>query len=256
MNEWNRRLPRKARRGLAIALASALVLSVPAPVSVVQAAKQTKPLLNAKKKTLYYDKAGKKTFTLKVKKNKVKMIVASKWKTSKKSIVALSKKKDMSVKLTAKKKGTSTITGTIKYVPRGKWAIKTAKLTCKVTSKSIKTTATPMPSQAPGAPSLQPGIQVPVVTAPSGDQPPAATLMPSSVPATEVPDVTADPTVGPGETAEPSADPDETEVPDVKSVSVDPAEALLGTAGGRESTALTAAVTANDGSEIEDAAVT
>ncbi len=250
MNEWKRRLPRRTRRGLAIALASALVLSVTAPVSLVQAAKQTKPLLNAKKKTLYYDKAGKKTFTLKVKKNKVKMIVATKWKTSKKSVVALSKKKDTSVKLTAKKKGKATITGTIKYVPRGKWAIKTAKLTCKVTSKSIKTAVTPPPTQVPDVPSLQPGIQLPVVTAPSDDQPPIATQMPSSIPATEVPMVTEEPT------AEPSAEPDETEVPDVKSVSVDPAEALLGTAGGRESAALTAAVTANDGSQIEDAAVT
>ncbi len=250
MNEWKRRLPRRTRRGLAIALASALVLSVTAPVSSVQAAKQTKPLLNAKKKTLYYDKAGKKTFTLKVKKNKVKMIVATKWKTSKKSVVALSKKKDTSVKLTAKKKGKATITGTIKYVPRGKWAIKTAKLTCKVTSKSIKTAATPTPTQAPDLPSLQPGIQVPVVTAPSDDQPPAATQMPSSIPATEVPMVTEEPS------AEPSEEPGETEVPDVKSVSVDPAEALLGADGGRDSVALTAAVTSKDGSEVEDAAVT
>lgn len=250
MNEWKRRLPRRTRRGLAIALVSALVLSVTAPVSLVQAAKQTKPLLNAKKKTLYYDKAGKKTFTLKVKKNKVKMIVATKWKTSKKSVVALSKKKDTSVKLTAKKKGKATITGTIKYVPRGKWAIKTAKLTCKVTSKSIKTAATPMPTQAPDLPSLQPGIQVPVVTAPSDDQPPAATQMPSSIPATEVPMVTEEPS------AEPSEEPGETEVPDVTSIAVDPAEALLGADGGRDSVALTAAVTSKDGSEVEDAAVT
>lgn len=250
MNEWKRRLPRRTRRGLAIALASALVLSVTAPVSLVQAAKQTKPLLNAKKKTLYYDKAGKKTFTLKVKKNKVKMIVATKWKTSKKSVVALSKKKDTSVKLTAKKKGKATITGTIKYVPRGKWAIKTAKLTCKVTSKSIKTAATPTSTQAPDVPSLQPGIQVPVVTAPSDDQPPAATQMPSSIPATEVPMVTEEPS------AEPSEEPGETEVPDVTSITVDPAEALLGADGGRDSVALTAAVTSKDGSEVEDAAVT
>lgn len=148
MKNQNRKLPRTARRGLALMLASALSLSVPAPVSFAQAAKQTKPLLSAKKKTLYYDKAGKKAFTLKVKKNKVKMIVATKWKTSKKKIVALSRQKDMSVKLTAKKKGTATITGTIKYVPSGKWAIKTAKLTCKVTSKSIKAAAKPTAAPA------------------------------------------------------------------------------------------------------------
>ena len=73
MKKQNRKLPRTARRGLALALASALALSVSAPGSFAWAAKQTKPLLSARKKTLYYDKAGKKAFTLKVKKNKVKI---------------------------------------------------------------------------------------------------------------------------------------------------------------------------------------
>lgn len=45
-------------------------------------------------------------------------------------------------------------------------------------------------------------------------------------------------------------------MPDVASISVNPAEALLGTAGGRDSVAVKAIVTAKDGSEVEDAAIT
>ncbi len=287
MKKQNRKLPRTARRGLALALASALALSVSAPGSFAWAAKQTKPLLSAKKKTLYYDKAGKKAFTLKVKKNKVKMIVATKWKTSKKKIVALSKQKDMSVKLTAKKKGTSTITGTIKYVPKGKWAIKTVKLTCKVTSKSIKAAAKPTepPTQAPAVPPLQsgnpgggrtepttaPGFETPGATegpmasespgesaGPDVTAGPETSVEPTAEPgasegpmASEIPGESAGPDASsePGESAEPSD-------PDVASISVDPSVAILSTARGRDSVSLKAVVTAKDGSEVEDAAVT
>lgn len=151
MKEWSCKLLGKTRRGLALMMSVSFVLSVLAPVCFVQAAKQTKPLLNAKTKSLYYDKSGKKAFTLKVKKNKVRMIIATNWKTSKKSVVALSKKKDTSVKLTAKKKGNATVTGTIKYVPNGKWAVRTVRLTCKVTSKQA-----PIAEQVPTVPNQIP----------------------------------------------------------------------------------------------------
>lgn len=181
MKEWSCKLLGKTRRGLALMMSVSFVLSVLAPVCFAQAAKQTKPLLNAKTKSLYYDKSGKKAFTLKVKKNKVRMIIATNWKTSKKSVVALSKKKDTSVKLTAKKKGNATVTGTIKYVPNGKWAVRTVRLTCKVTSKQA-----PIAEQVPTVPN-----QIPMPT--------VAPLQPgmSGTGATSMPNNPSEPTLAP-----------------------------------------------------------
>lgn len=67
MSKWTSKLPRIARRGMAVAIASALVLCAPAQTSFAKSAKPTKPILNVKKKTLYCNKSGKKTYTLKVK---------------------------------------------------------------------------------------------------------------------------------------------------------------------------------------------
>ena len=234
MSKWTSKLPRIARRGMAVAIASALVLCAPAQTSFAKSAKPTKPILNVKKKTLYCNKSGKKTYTLKVKKNKVKMIVATTWKTSKKSVVALSKKKNSSVKLTAKKKGTATITATVKYIPKGKWAVKTAKLTCKVTSKQdgkVEFTSSPSPSPSPTPQQTQtPGTGVtkaPEKTAEPVQTPGnTATVAPEETPETQDtpgPDQTPGPTQTlsptempqPGQTASPTEtpEPEKTERP-------------------------------------------
>lgn len=135
---------RTSRRAVALAMAAVLCLSTLVTAAPAEAAGFTKPKLAAKKKTLYYNKKSKKTYTLKVKSNKVKKIVKTTWKTSKKSVVSISKKKKMSVKLTAKKKGTATVTATIRYVPKGMWMVRTLNLKCKVTSKrASSSTVTP-----------------------------------------------------------------------------------------------------------------
>lgn len=143
------KLVKKGRRVMAFAMAVAMLMSMFSPASFVEAAKWKKPALSVKKKTLYYNKAGKKTYTLKVKKNNVKKIKKTTWKTSKKSVIAISKKKKTSVKLKAKKEGKATITATIKYVPKGMWMVRTLKLKCKVTSK--KSGKAPKPSVKPTA---------------------------------------------------------------------------------------------------------
>lgn len=145
---------RKARKVMAVIMAAVLCLSTLTITPPAKAAVKTKPTLAVKKKTLYYNKSGKKTYTLKVKKNKVKKISKTTWKTSKKSVVSISKKKKTSVKLTAKKKGTATITATIRYVPKGMWMVRTLKLKCKITSKKAsakKPKKTPKPSETPNS---------------------------------------------------------------------------------------------------------
>lgn len=147
------------RRVMACAMAAALCLSTLAIAPPAEAAGLTKPKLAVKKKTLYYNKKGKKTYTLKVKSNKVKKIVGTTWKTSKKSVVSISRKKKMSVKLTAKKKGKATITATLRYVPAGKWMVRTVSLKCKVTSKSATTSkVTPTPGKTTPKPTNTPKV--------------------------------------------------------------------------------------------------
>lgn len=153
------KLVKKGRRIMAFAMAVAMLMSMFSPASFVEAAKWKKPALSVKKKTLYYNKAGKKTYTLKVKKNNVKKIKKTTWKTSKKSVISISKKKKTSVKLNAKKAGKATITATIKYVPKGMWMVRTLKLKCKVTSK--KSGKAPKPSVKP---TVQPSNVVKKVT--------------------------------------------------------------------------------------------
>lgn len=153
------KLVKKGRRVMAFAMAVAMLMSLFSPASFAEAAKWKKPALSVKKKTLYYNKAGKKTYTLKVKKNNVKKIKKTTWKTSKKSVIAISKKKKTSVKLKAKKEGKATITATIKYVPKGMWMVRTLKLKCKVTSK--KSGKSPKPSVKP---TVQPSNVVKKVT--------------------------------------------------------------------------------------------
>ena len=97
---------------VAIVLALSFVVSVPAEA-------KSKPKLSAKSKTMYVGK----TTTIKLK-NAGKV----KWKTSKKSVVSISKKKKNKVWIKAKKAGTATITATYKK--------KTYK--CRITVKEKK----------------------------------------------------------------------------------------------------------------------
>lgn len=92
-----------------------LMLSV-VPASHVQAAK-TKPKLSAKTKTMYVGD----TYKIKLKNASSKV----KWKTSKKSVVSISKKKGKTITLKTKKPGKATITATYKG----------RKYKCKVTVK-------------------------------------------------------------------------------------------------------------------------
>ena len=177
---------RALRRATAFVLAAALTLSAPVATSASAASKKV-PSLSVKKKTLYFNKAAKKSFTLKVKKNKVKL-VKTKWTTSKKSVAKLSGKKKTKVKVTAKKKGTAKITAKVTYKAGSKK--KTKKLVCKVTSKKAKA---PVKTETPVATSSS--------TAAPTDAP---TQVPTEVPTqapTEVP--TAEPTA----TAEPTQTP-------------------------------------------------
>lgn len=178
MSKWIQKFTRTSRRGMACAMVAALALSSLAQAPSSEAAGKKKPSLNVKKKTLYWNKPGSKNYTLKIKKDKVKAILATTWKTSKKSVVAISRKKDTSVRLTAKKKGTATITATVKYVPIGKWAIKKTKLTCRVTSKGTTPSKTPPAKTEPAQTPLiiytfmpAPPSQQPVVTEDPADTP-------------------------------------------------------------------------------------
>lgn len=266
MSKWIQKLTRTSRRGMACAMVAALALSTLAQAPSSVAAGKKKPTLNVKKKTLYWNKSGRQNYTLKIKKNKVKTIVATTWKTNKKSVVALSKKKDTSVKLTAKKKGSATITATVKYVPIGKWEIKTAKLTCRVTSKGTAPAKTP-----PAEPAQTPLIiyttmptppSQPVVTEDPDDTPePEETADPDRTP---VPGETAEPdrTPNPGETAEPDKSQEPTSTPDtpgdstVTEVVLSASEALLGMEKGKNTITLTAAATDKDGNPLENQIVT
>lgn len=151
MNLRTRKASGMIRRGTAFVMAVAVGVSMlaSAPSAKAVASKRT-PLLGVKKKTLYYNKTSKKKYTLKIKKNQVKSITGTTWKTSKKSVVAISSRKKKSVKLTAKKKGTSVITATVSYIPKGGWWHRSIKLKCKVTSKKASVASpvkTPKPVQ-------------------------------------------------------------------------------------------------------------
>lgn len=113
------------KKGTALFLATSLCLASVC-TSASSDAKAKKPKLSKKSITLTQGKSK----TLKVSGTKKCKVT---WKTSKKKIVSLSKKKRTSCKLKAKKKGTAKITCTVK---KNK---KTYKLTCKVKVKAKKT---------------------------------------------------------------------------------------------------------------------
>ena len=173
---------RAFRRATAFVLAAAMTLSAPVATQASAASKKKVPSLSVKKKTLYYNQAGKKSFTLKVKKNKVKKIVKTKWTTSKKSIVGISAKKKTKVKVTAKKKGTAKITAKVTYRLKAGSKAKTKKLVCKVTSKKKSSVVTPVPATDVPATDV-PATDVPATDVPATDVP--ATDVPSTEPSAE-----------------------------------------------------------------------
>ena len=244
------------RRGIACAMAAALALSSLAQAPSSEAAGKKKPTLSVKKKTLYWNKSGSKNYTLKLKKNKVKTLVKTTWKTSKKSVVALSRKKDTSVRLTAKKKGTATITATVKYVPMGKWSIRTAKLTCKVTSKEAAPAKTPPVNTEPA--------QTPLIIYTTMPAPPSQPVVTEDPADTPEPADTPDPdrTPGPGETADPDKSQEPTSTPDipdnstVTEVDLSAAEALLSMEQGRNTIVLTATAKDKNGNSLDNQTIT
>ncbi len=244
------------RRGIACAMAVALALSSLAQAPSSEAAGKKKPTLSVKKKTLYWNKSGSKNYTLKLKKNKVKTLVKTTWKTSKKSVVALSRKKDTSVRLTAKKKGTATITAAVKYVPMGKWSIRTAKLTCKVTSKEAAPAKTPPVNTEPA--------QTPLIIYTTMPAPPSQPVVTEDPADTPEPADTPDPdrTPGPGETADPDKSQEPTSTPDipddstVTEVDLSAAEALLSMEQGRNTIVLTATAKDKNGNSLDNQTIT
>lgn len=256
MSKRIQKLTWTSRRGMACAIAAALALSSLAPAHFAEAAGKKKPTLNVKKKTLYWNKPGNKNYTLKIKKNKVKTIVATTWKTSKKSVVALSKKKGTSVRLTAKKKGTATITAAVKYVPTGKWAIRTIKLTCRITSKGSAPAKTPPVNTEPA--------QTPLIIYTSMPAPPSKQPVVTNDPAdTAEPDKTADPdgtpipdeTTAPDKSQEPASTPNTPDDSVVSEVVLNSSESLLGMEKGRNTIALTATAKDKDGNPLENPTV-
>ncbi len=229
MKTRSKKSSRVFKRVMAFVMSLALAVSTFAVSPSADAASAKKPKLSVKKKTLYYNKAGKKKYTLKVKKNKVKKIKKTKWKTSKKSVVKLSKKKKKSVKLTAKKAGKATITAKVKYKAKGSKKVKTKKLKCKVTVKKwTKSTTTPTP------------IYVYVTGEPS------ATATPSTGTSS---DATATATTEP--TTEPTATPDETPV--ATKVEIEkPDSTTIGTLEGYNELTLTAKVYDQYDNEMTD----
>ena len=117
---------KQIKKVIAHSLVAVLCLSSFLTNTASTEAKAKKPKLSQKSITLTKGKSK----TLKVKNTKKCKVT---WKTSKKKVVSISKKKRTSCKLKAKAKGTAKITCTVK---RKK---KTYKLTCKVKVKAKKT---------------------------------------------------------------------------------------------------------------------
>lgn len=171
-------------------------------------------------------------------------------------MVALSRKKDTSVRLTAKKKGTATITATVKYVPMGKWSIRTAKLTCKVTSKEAAPAKTPPVNTEPA--------QTPLIIYTTMPAPPSQPVVTEDPADTPEPADTPDPdrTPGPGETADPDKSQEPTSTPDipddstVTEVDLSAAEALLSMEQDRNTIVLTATAKDKNGNSLDNQTIT
>ena len=252
MDNVTKKTKRALRRGMAFVMAFVLCVSTLAVSSSADAvASKRKPLIGRKSKTLYYNVKNKRTYTLKIKKNKVRRIKQTTWKTSKRSVVAISNKKKTSVKLTAKKKGNATITATVKYIPKGGWWTRTAKLKCKVKSKQAAGVGTSSkPSTSPKPPNIVNHTPTPTPNYQKPTNTPPVVTPPSSGNPTDNP--TGDPTGGP--TDNPTGGPTDSPLPAVVAkVALDKTEAVLSsTAEGRDTVKLTASVQDSDGNEIAD----
>ena len=278
MKKQNRRTSRVLRRTIAFMAAVALTLSsLSVPLST-DAASKKQPGLSVKRKTLYYNKAGNKSYTLKIKKKKV-TIKSTKWKTSKKKVIKLSKKKKSSVKLKAKKAGKAKITAIVKYTVKGSSQVKKKKLICKVTSKAAvdpnqtqqgtgTTTApvTDMP-QTGGYSTEVPATEVPATEVPATEVPatevPATEVPATEAPATEVPATEVPATEAPA-TEVPATEVPATEAPAtatpvptpvVKSVDISVSEAAISTLKDKNTVTLKAVVTDSEDKEIKDAKI-
>lgn len=197
-----RKSSKTMRRALAALLAFAMSLS-PVAVPATSDAAAKKPALNAKKKTLFFNQAGKKSFTLKIKKNKNIKVKKTTWKTTNKKVASISSKKKTAVKVTAKKAGKATIKATVNYTLKGSKKVKKTTLTCKVTSKSYTAPVqTVVPSAAPSASASAPAATATATTAPTTAPSTEPTTVPTTAPTAEP---TSEPTTAP--TAEPTAEP-------------------------------------------------
>lgn len=158
------------RRILSILLVIALSFSY--ANGVTQAARKVKaPKLSVtKKKNL---KVGK-TLMLTIKKNGVKKIVSTTWKTNKKKLVALKAKKKTSVRVYAKKTGSVKVTATVKYQLKNSKKILKKKLVCNI--KTVKRNGnqgivTPDPNITP-TPTVTPKATIHVDITPTPTVPP------------------------------------------------------------------------------------
>lgn len=85
MDNVTKKTKRALGRGMAFIMAFVLCVSSLAMSSSADAvASKRKPLIGKTEKTLYYNVKSKRTYTLKVKKNKVRRIKKTIWNTSKK----------------------------------------------------------------------------------------------------------------------------------------------------------------------------
>lgn len=111
------------------------------------------PKLSASKTVKLKAGASKK---ISVKKNGVKKLVKVTWKSSKKSCVAINKKKGTSVKIKGKSSGKATVTATVKYKSDKSSKTSSKKLKCKVTVSNDSEEQTPTPAPTANAPTDEP----------------------------------------------------------------------------------------------------
>lgn len=266
-----RKSSKTMRRALAALLAFAMSLS-PVAVPATSDAAAKKPALNAKKKTLFFNQAGKKSFTLKIKKNKNIKVKKTTWKTTNKKVVSISSKKKTAVKVTAKKAGKATIKATVNYTLKGSKKVKKTTLKCKVTSKNYSAPVqTVVPSAAPSASASAPAATATATTSAAPTNKPSAeptavptsepTTVPTAEPTTEpttapTSEPTTEPTAAP--TSEPTAVPTAapTEAPVAETISVETADVTIGVAKDINTVTLSATVKDQNGTAMNDAVIT
>ncbi len=264
-----RKSSKTMRRALAALLAFAMSLS-PVAVPATSDAAAKKPALNAKKKTLFFNQAGKKSFTLKIKKNKNIKVKKTTWKTTNKKVASISSKKKTAVKVTAEKAGKATIKATVNYTLKGSKKVKKTTLKCKVTSKSYTAPVqTVVPSVAPSASASAPAATATATTVPTTAPSTEPTTVPTTAPTTApTSEPTTEPTTTP--TSEPTTEPTTaptteptvaptaapTEAPVAETISVETADVTIGVAKDINTVTLSATVKDQNGAAMDDAVIT